>query len=299
MEERRRCLVLGATGMVGRPLCEAMAAEGWEVFGAARFSGDVTEDDLKAAGIEPVCFDVFESDPANLPDVELVFQEVWDPRHLTEAETADADEIWNLNFHAVGRVVQRYAGMADVVNGSTCSIYGSGDREPMTEADTPLPDTEYALSRIAQEELINFLLNPTGCRALHLRYMHGNDERRGLIRRIAETVAKGESLGDAPDKRVQVIGLKDFVRCTATGPKVLANPSQIINVVHPRVWTMRELAERIHQALGRGDVVFDVERGGAEQSLTADPARMIEMFGEPQEDLDDLIERVAKAVAER
>jgi len=70
----------------------------------------------------------------------------------------------------------------------------------------------------------------------------------------------------------------------------------MVNVCHPRIWTVRELAEAIHQQLGRGEVRFDVDRGGQEQSLTGDPSKMVQLFGPPQVPVGVVIGRAVKAV---
>ena len=59
---------------------------------------------------------------------------------------------------------------------------------------------------------------------------------------------------------------------------------------------LRELAEAIHRQLGRGEVRFDVDRGGAGQSLTGDPGKMVQLFGPPQVSLEVVISRAVKAV---
>jgi nucleoside-diphosphate-sugar epimerase len=298
MSDPRSALVLGATGTVGSALCEALLQEGWAVHGAARFSQPGSAAALREKGTEAHVFDAQREDPAALPDVDVVFLEIWDPRHIAGEHLQDC---WSLNFDAVGRVVRRYAGTADIINGSTGSLYGPRADRPSHEDDPPRPapgraDTEYALARLAQERLIDFLCAEAGSRCFHLRYYRSNTERGGALRAIAESVLAGRSLGDRPDERIQVIALADFVRCTVRAVDHLGPKPQRVNVVHPRIWTLRGLAERLREEMGAGEVVFDAEAGGAEASIWGDPVRMRAYFGEPQEGLDPLIERVCRAV---
>jgi len=114
MSRRNTALVVGATGMIGRPLAERLAAAGWEVYGTARRVDGERGKAMRDAGIEPLAFEITEDEPAELPDVDAVFLEVWDP--------ARADLIWPINFYGVERLVERYAGRAVIVNGWTITV---------------------------------------------------------------------------------------------------------------------------------------------------------------------------------
>ena len=121
---------------------------------------------------------------------------------------------------------------------------------------------------------------------------HANTAQGGVIRRLAELILAGRSLGPNPDARVQVIGLQDFVRVTREAAERMACPPTAVNCCHPRVWTFRELADAIRDRLGRGQVTFDRDTGGLEHSAYAEAGRMIEWFGPPRVSRDDLLERV-------
>ena len=284
--DKRRALILGATGTVGLPLTQALCGDGWTVFGAARMSDPESPDRLRQAGAEPIRFEVIEHDPATLPDVDVLFLEIWDPNQ--------PDLIWPINLHGVGRVVERYRGKADVVNGCTIEVYGDSP-ELVTEETRCRPTSDYGRSRYSQERLIDYFCAAGGRRGIHVRYAHSNSADRGIIRRLADNILAGESLGSTPDARIQVIGIEDFVRVTVAALTRVTCPPCVVNCCHPRVWTHRELAQAIHDALGRGTIVFDVETGGLEQSSYADPSRMIEWFGEPSVSVEDLIRRAAEA----
>jgi len=296
MNQPPTALVLGASGRVGRPLCEALIGHCWCVHGAARFRDAAKREALVQLGVETISFDAQQDDAAALPDADTLFLEIWDPRHIVGEHLEDC---WSLNFDAIGRVVQRYADVADVINGSTVSLYGPRTDRPSCESDPPRPtpgrdDVEYSLARAAQERLIDFLCDGTRSRVCHLRYCRSNDETSGAFRRMADCVLAGRSLGDAPDERTQLIGLTDFVRCTLLAAEAKANIPPIVNVCHPRAWTMRSLAQHIRDELGCGEIVFDQPEGGAAQSLWLSADLMIETFGPPTEDLDDLIARTCR-----
>ena len=277
--------------MVGKPLARSLLDEGWEVVGVARFRDELTRNTLEAADVTCIPFDVLSDNPDSLPDVDVLFLEIWDAQAQA---SGGAEFIWSMNYHAVGRVVERYAGVADIVNGSTINVYGDGPDTPTEDAPSR-PTSEYGISRFAQEKLIDyFCVRSSGRRGIHVRYAHANTATRGVIRRLAEDIMQEKSLGSDPDRRIQVISLEDFVRVTRAAVDRASCPPCAVNCCHPVAWTKRELAERIRKALGRGKVIFEREHGGAEASATADPRRMCEWFGEPTISVDDMINRAVQ-----
>ena len=273
--------------MVGSAVARELQAEGWQVFGAARATDANVAFKLAADGIEVMPYDVTTDDPGALPDVHAVFLEIWDPSR--------PDLIWDINLYGVGRVVERYAGQADFVNGCTINIYGDGHEIP-TEETPCRPTSEYGRSRFAQERLIDYFCYCSGSRGIHVRYAHANTAERGKVRRMAEAILAGESLGPHPDAKTQVIALEDFVRVTLEALERAETPPVAVNCCHPKVWTERELAEAIHARLGKGQVVFDRETGGAEHSVVADPARMVTWFGQPAVPVEEVLDRVCRIV---
>lgn len=286
--ETKRAFILGISGKVGQGLAFYLKERGWEVSGAARFSQPEKRDALQEEGIETHVFDVTRDDPGALPAADVVFLEIWDP---TRPEL-----IWPINYFGVGRVVERYAGEADFVNGCTINVYGNSTEQ--AGEDFPCrPTNEYGRSRYCQERLIDYFCTRSSSRAIHVRYAHANSAQGGVIRRFAEAILAGKSLGPDPDARLQVIALEDFVRVTAEAVRYLDRPPAAVNCCHPRHSSKRELAEAIRAKLGRGQVLFDVESGGEEQSAYATADRMVEWFGQPEVAVETLMDRVAREFA--
>jgi nucleoside-diphosphate-sugar epimerase len=283
----KKALVLGVSGMVGGALAEELVADGWYVYGAARFRSSQRLEEIKKLEIDAIGFDVIHDDPSMLPDVDVVFLEIWDP---------DRPElIWPINFYGVGRVIERDSGIADIVNGCTINVYGESAVAPCEDA--PLrPTGEYGHSRVAQERLIQYFAFQGGQKAIHVRYAHSNAPGRGVIWRMANSILAGDSLGTDPDSKIQVIALEDFVRVTKEAVTFVANPVASVNCCHPKVWTRRELANEIQNKLGQGTVVFDRASGGEKNSAYADVGRMLDWFGEPQVDLETLFDRIIQSV---
>ena len=282
---QQSALLLGATGKVGISLARTLKAGGWMVHGAARSSDSDRTQVAEDAGVNLIQYDVVDGDPTILPDVDVLFLEIWDP--------ANQDQTWETNFYGVTGVVERYAGIAHVVNGCTIGVYGPTP-EPATEETPCRPTSEYGRSRFAQERMIDYFCRKGNKKGIHIRYAHSNSAQFGTIRRFADAIDQAKTLGSGPDMKIQVIAIEDFVRVTHQALDHISEPPAIVNCCHPKAWSYRELAEAIHDRLGRGEVVFDCESGGHEYSTWADVTRMIEWFGPPQIPVETLIDRVVE-----
>lgn len=282
----RKALVAGASGTVGRALALALVESGWAVHGLARFSNPAVREELEAAGVITHPFDITRDDPAGLPEAEVVFLEIWDPRCRPE-------RLWPLNFYGIGRLVEAYAGRADFVNGCTIAVYGKSASQP-DEASPCRPFGEYDRVRYAQERLIDYFCHVSGSRGIHLRYAHANSSGAGLLHRLCRQIIEETPFEEGPGERFQVIALEDFIRVTIAASDHLSDPPALLNCCHPRVWTLQELAGELHRRLGRGSVRFIRPSGGAEDSYIADPQRMIDLLGLPRVPLETVLERVVE-----
>ncbi|MBN1901494.1 NAD(P)-dependent oxidoreductase [Candidatus Sumerlaeota bacterium] len=285
MKKKKTALILGATGTIGSALTLSLLKDGWKVYGASRLSDKKIAAKLQKAGANLIRFDVLQDNPKTLPDVDTLFLEIWDPSHPSL--------IWPVNFYGVGRVVERYAGIADIINGSAINVYGDSP-EPAWEKSLCRPTSYYGHTRLAQERLIDYFCSSSGKNCINLRYAHVNTPARGVVRRFAEHLLAGHKISEYPDTRIQVIGLEDIVRMTKDAVKLAANPPFAVNCCHPRIFTHKELAEAIRKVLGKGKILFDHKKGGEEKSAYADVSLMIKLFGEPQIPVETIIARVVK-----
>ena len=186
-------LVVGGAGMIGQPLALALAARGLKVYATMRTHrspDDPKVSALTAAGVALIQFDTAKADAAVLPAVDIVFLEIWD--RATHGGT-DPEWVWRTNFYEVGRIVERFVGVAHIVNGCTLNVYGDSEAEASEDASALRPQTEYGQARVGMESLINYFAWRGGKKALHLRYAHANKGAAGFVHRIAAKASAARS----------------------------------------------------------------------------------------------------------
>jgi dTDP-4-dehydrorhamnose reductase len=192
---RRRLLVTGAGGQLGRALAEAFRDE--EVIALDRAAWDVRQP------------------PPALPRLDAVFHAAaW-----TDVDGAEADEEGALAVNAGGtrRVVSLGA---PVVYFSTDYVFDGEKREPYVESDEPRPLSAYGRSKLAGERAVergwivrsSWLFGPTGQNFLRTMLTLGRareevavvDDQRGsptYVRHLAEATRR---LLDLPHGRWHV-----------------------------------------------------------------------------------------------
>jgi UDP-glucuronate 4-epimerase len=156
-----RILVTGASGWVAGPLAASLAADGNEVFGAARFADPSTREPLEAAGVRTVAIDLatrtFDEIP---PDLDLVL-------HFAVAKVPDFAAALDVNGEATADLIERVAARSDglraVLHCSSTAVYQPNGHQPLRETD-PLGDNHrpqagletYSISKIASESFARY-----------------------------------------------------------------------------------------------------------------------------------------------
>jgi nucleoside-diphosphate-sugar epimerase len=172
---RRRALVTGAGGFVGRALASGFAELGWEVTGLDRAYGAGEE-----RGVERVVADLETGGvPAAVGAVDLVVHAAWittDPQAL--GVTAAEHVAQNVQpLLAVLEYAAR-AHPADFVFLSSSGVFAPGDASGgLTDADRPTETSPYAAAKRAGELLVPAALGPdTAAHVVRLGYLFGPGE---------------------------------------------------------------------------------------------------------------------------
>lgn len=155
----KRILVTGVTGWVAGPLARSLAADGNEVFGAARFADPAAAAVLCDDGVSPVRIDLARSDLDEVPEgLDVVI-------NLAVAKVADFGLAMRVNAEGAADLMEVTTARADTpptfFHCSSTAVYEPCDHEPRREND-PLGDSHrpmpgmptYSISKIAAEVLV-------------------------------------------------------------------------------------------------------------------------------------------------
>lgn len=124
-------VVAGCTGQVGTPVAKALAAQGNEVHGLARFKDPAVKSDMEAAGVICHSVDLIDPDLATVPtDVDHLL-------NFAVTKTGRWDKDLAANADAAGLLMQHYQSATSVLHCSSTAVYAPTGGEPMSE-DSPL-----------------------------------------------------------------------------------------------------------------------------------------------------------------
>ena len=270
-------VITGATGLIGRGLAAAMAAQN-EVHCIARQpqkSKDVAwhAHDLSQPGR-------LEGLPARADAVIYLAQSEFF-RDFPEK----SDQIFQVNTASLLKLLDyaRGAGCRKFVYASSGGVYGTSER-PMSETKPVAADGElgfYLVSKLCSEMLVQAYAKQFETVILRYFFVYGAGQRRSmLVPRLIDRVRAGEpiALQGADGLRLNPTHVSDAVAATARAVQIAG--SYTINVAGPETLTMREVGAVIGKAVGR-EPRFSVS-DAAPGHLVADIARMSELLGAPK-----------------
>ena len=204
-----RVLVTGATGFVGRALCNPLSATGHTVIPAVRHGsglpnevvtsdiGSSTDWRMALAGCDAVVH--------LAARVHMIREAERDPLALYRRTNTEAT--LNLARQAAQARVKRFVFI------STIKVNGEGRDAPYRETDAPAPEDEYALSKWEAELGLHRIAQETGLEVVILRppLVYGPGVKANF-RRLIETVARGWPLPlGAVRNRRSLLYLGNFV----------------------------------------------------------------------------------------
>lgn len=260
MADRRRVLLLGATGFLGRHARAALEAAGDEVVTATGGTGstgrrlDLVGDDL-AAFVGEARADVVVNCAGRT--------------HGTFRELESA------NVTLVERLLDAIAGSsARLVHLGSAAEYGPsrGDR-PTREGDPARPNADYGLTKLRGTELVQAsgrdatvlrVFNPVGAG------MRPDSMPGSAARRIAEALAVGAdtiTMGDLSARR-DFVDARDVGEAVVAAARVAA-PPPIVNIGSGRAVASRALVDELAAVAGFGGVIRE-EGASSPRSASVD-----------------------------
>jgi nucleoside-diphosphate-sugar epimerase len=287
----RRALVIGSEGNIGKPLVSYLQTLGY----------DVLESDIRP-GLHPnyVVADI--NHPLDLlpafdwgPDVVFLLAAVVG---RTTADQAGSLAIAT-NLAGINNVLQLCKrAESTCVFISTSEVYGPA-AESMEETTLPQPANRYGLSKWLAEQMVEYEARTSGLQAVTLRpcmvydEMEDVGEHRSAMIRFASNLARGRPIEIHRGSARGWLHVSDAVRALEAAARLESHT--VINIGHPEVVPMIELAEMIRIELGADTSLVSTVPLPPKITLVKRPSleRQRSLLGfEPRMDLEEGVRRV-------
>ncbi|HEY3354141.1 MAG TPA: NAD(P)-dependent oxidoreductase [Polyangia bacterium] len=288
-----RILFTGATSLAGRRLCARLGAHGHEVVAVSRQPlagpGASVQVDLEA-----------DDAAARLPDGPfdaLVHFASFVPQ---DERASRWEECYARNVVPAARLLEWAAGrVRRVLLASSCAVYGAAKLATPTTEEHPLrPDTAYALSKYAQEQLFAAFCRTQGVPLVTLRLGYvvgpGMPAARAVVAFI-DMVRAGRpiTLANPHSAGLHLVHQDDIA---AIGEALLTEGEGAYNLASPRHISLFEYVETVMQVLDRRVEITVREDRGAPVTNHYCCRRLLERHGlAPRVTLADAIRSLADA----
>ncbi|MGQ0732740.1 MAG: NAD-dependent epimerase/dehydratase family protein [Acidobacteriota bacterium] len=242
-----KALVLGSEGNIGAPLVRHLREAGWQVL---------------EADIRPAWRDHFVMADINHP-IDLLPAFDWQPSVVfllsamvsrVTCEQASSLAVAT-NLSGVNNVLELCKrSRAKVVFFSTSEVYGP-ECDPMDEAHSnPRPNNRYGLSKLLGEQLVEYEVRTHGLEAVVLRPFMVYDENedlgdhRSAMIRFTSELALGRPIEVHQRSARSWLHISDAVKAIVAAAAL--KEYAVINIGHPDIIPIEELAEMIREELG-------------------------------------------------
>lgn len=282
-------LVLGAGGKMGPTLARMALRAAREsgdrrrVIAVSRWSDRALRSRVEGFGIETLAADLLDPGAASgLPDAPNVVYMVG----RKFGSTGDEASTWASNAYLPGVLARRFA-RSRILAFSTGNVYpltpvGSGGPR---EEDPTGPIGEYAQSCLARERILEWTSRREGTAVSIIRLNYAIDLRYGVLLDLARKVKEGAPI-DLSMGHVNVIWQGDAGAQALRSLPLCASPPFVLNVAGPETLSVRSLALRLGERLGRQPVFKGREE---ERALLSNASRARELFGPPRVPVEEMI----------
>jgi UDP-glucose 4-epimerase len=231
------------------------------------FSVDEPEAGLLPADVDAHLGDV--TDPSAvqsaMQDIETVIH-LAALLHIVNPPPSLREQYERVNVGGTANVVEAAvrAGVERVVLFSTIAVYGYGSGQILTEATPPRPDTFYAHTKLAAEQIVLQAKRrdgqPLGT-VLRLGAVYGA-RVKGNYRRLVQALARGRfiPIGHGRNRRTLIYD-RDVAQAAALAAQHPGAAGQIYNVSDGQFHPLSEIIDTICQVLGRRPPRFSAPVG--------------------------------------
>ena len=282
-------LILGVAGKMGPTLAELLVRAGCpgRVIGVARFSDGEVEDYLQRVGVRTVRADLLEDGVMEqLPEAPYVLFLAG----FKFGATGNESTTWAMNTWLPRQVVERYRSSRIVyVSSGNVYAYASVTGRGAAEGGQLAPVGEYAQSRLGGERLAQFAANRLGTELLISRLFYATELRYGIVHDIAWKVWEGEPI-DLTMGHVNQIWQGDANAYLARSFPLCTSPTSVLNLTGPEVLSVRQMARRLGEELGKEPIFCGEE---SDTALLGNASGLFGRLGPVDTDIDDVIRWMA------
>lgn len=253
-DPKARVLVTGATGAIGPAIVQALHAAGYRIRTLSRTAGDAhifPEDvEIQIGDIEDA-----EAVAAAVQDVEAVVH-LAGLLHVINPPPSLNERYESVNVKGTTNVVNAAirAGAQRVVLFSTIAVYGYSTGQILTEESQPRPDTPYARTKLAAEQIVLAAKREDGQplgTVLRLAAVYGA-RIKGNYRRLLLALARGRfvNVGDGLNRRTLVHD-SDVAQAALLALHCPNAAGRVYNVSDGEFHTLSEIVFTMCDLLGR------------------------------------------------
>lgn len=284
-----RVLVTGGAGFLGSALANRLAAEGHTV---------LVLDDLTAGDPRRLRHEVLftRGDVKDIPKLWTLLQGVDCVYHLAARVRVPESIHYPSDYNTVnvgGTVAvmeaMRDTGVKRVVFGSSGALYGEQASQPVSEGQTPHPNSPYGVSKLAAEYYVSTLGALYGIETVSLRILNAYGPGQDLppsyppvIPHLLRQAQLGGSLvifGDGSQTR-DFVYVDDVVDALVSASTATDVNRAVINVGAGQEVSINDLARRILRITGRrGEPLHNRSQPGGVSRLVADVGLARELLG--------------------
>lgn len=286
-------MVLGVGGKIGPSLARMarrasdQAGVRRRVLGVARFSSPELPNRLEAWGIETIRCDLLDRAAlAALPDVPNVLYLA----AMKFGSTGQEATTWAMNTYLPGMVCEKFRA-SRIVAYSTGNVYAMSPPASggSVETDPPSPIGDYAISCLGRERMFSYFSRALGIPVALLRLNYAHEMRYGVMVDIAQQVLAGQPI-DLSMGYFNAIWQGDSNAMTLRAFEQVASPARAINIAGPQTLSLRRVAERFGEILGKPARLVGAE---ASDALLSNGRLGYELLGRPTVPEERLIEWIA------
>ncbi len=286
-------LILGVGGKMGPTLAKLsrramdQAGNKSQVTGVSRFSSGGLKDELESAGIATISCDLLNRDAVNaLPDSpNVVFM-----AGMKFGSTGNESMTWAMNAYVPALIAERFRNSRIVVF-STGNVYHLAPvtHGGSTEVDATNPVGEYAQSCLGRERIFEHFSRQHGTPVTTIRLNYAVELRYGILLDVAQKVFAGTPVPLAMGN-VNVVWQGDANSQILRSLALAESPPRVLNIAGPETVSIRALARRFGQLLGK-EPIFEGDESPT--ALLSNASQAHRLFGYPQVTLDRMIEWIA------